>query len=107
MQKMKFTHPVKFEWDTGNSKKNEVKHGVTTSECEEVFFRQPLLVASDEKHSDDEQRFYALGQTAMSRKLFVVFTFRAEKVRVISARDMSRKEREIYAEAQTNSEVQD
>lgn len=89
-----------FEWDDGNSEKNEIKHGVSVSECEEVFFSEPLLVADDVRHSQDEQRYYALGQTAAGRRLFVAFTVRGAKIRVISARDMNRKEREIYAQAQ-------
>lgn len=86
-----------FEWGAGNIDKNRKKHGVSNSECEEVFFNWPLLVAQDVKHSQSEQRYYALGQTDAGRRLFVVFTIRARKIRVISARDMSRRERDTYA----------
>jgi uncharacterized DUF497 family protein len=87
-----------FDWDAGNIDKNRDRHGVSNGECEEPFFSQPLLVTDDVKHSHREQRFYALGQTNAGRRLFIVFTIRDNKIRVISARDMSRKERKIYAQ---------
>ena len=86
-----------FDWDEGNRDKNWISHQVTSSECEEIFFNQPLVVADDVPHSKDEQRYYALGQTNAGRLLFLVFTIRTELIRVISARDMSRKERKEYA----------
>ncbi len=85
-----------FEWDEGNSRKNWTKHQVTPSECEQIYFNQPLIVKNDIKHSEYESRFYALGKTDEKRKLFLVFTVRKNEIRVISARDMSRKEREVY-----------
>jgi uncharacterized DUF497 family protein len=87
-----------FDWDGGNKDKNWESHQVTSTECEEVFFNQPLIVADDEGHSASETRYYALGQTVAGRQLFVVFTIRKNLIRVISARDMSRKERKIYQE---------
>ncbi len=90
-----------FDWDTGNAQKNE-KHDVTSAEAEQVFFNAPLLLLDDAKHSDQEPRFHALGKTVQERLLHIVFTLRdaGTKIRVISARDMHRKERVIYA--QTN-----
>jgi uncharacterized DUF497 family protein len=88
-----------FEWDEGNTDKNPIKHQVTNAECEELFFNLPLVVADDPKHSRDEQRYYALGQTIGNRWLFIAFTIRANKIRVISARDMSPNERKAYAKA--------
>jgi uncharacterized protein len=85
-----------FQWDPGNIEKNWLKHGVSPLECEEVFFNQPLVLARDEKHSQTEERYYALGRTENDRHLFVVFTVRGKKIRVISARDMNKKERGIY-----------
>jgi uncharacterized DUF497 family protein len=82
-----------FEWDHANLEKNWQKHGVAHFECEEIFFNAPLVVAPDDKHSTQETRHYALGKTNRNRHLFVVFTIRGNKVRVISARDMSKKER--------------
>jgi uncharacterized protein len=86
-----------FNWDEGNREKNE-KHGVTMSEVEEVFFNMPLLVLEDAKHSQSEIRLHALGKTDAKRHLHITFTLRANQtlIRVISARDMSRKERAIY-----------
>ncbi len=85
-----------FEWDRHNAEKNWQKHRVTPSECEQIFFNRPLVVADDVKHSKKENRFYALGHTDAGRLLFVVFTVRRDKIRVISARDMNRKERKVY-----------
>lgn len=93
-----------FEWDEGNSEKNWTTHRVSRSECEEVFFNRPLALAEDQKHSQEEVRYYALGQSDRERKLFVVFTIRGSLIRVISARDMSRTERRIYDEKK-DSEV--
>lgn len=85
-----------FEWDEGNFDKNWSKHKVTPYECEQVFFNQPIIVAPDPAHSGTESRFYVLGKTDAGRLLFVVFSVRRRKIRVISARDMTRKEREVY-----------
>ena len=88
-----------FQWDTGNSAKNWDKHGVSRKDCEEVFFNHPLLLVPDSAHSKKEQRYYVLGQTDEGHRLFVAFTVRSHLIRVISARDMSRKERGIYETA--------
>lgn len=87
-----------FEWDEGNLLKNWEKHGVSASECEQVFFNRPLVAAPDEAHSLKEARYHALGITDAGRRLFVVFTVRKNKIRVISARDMNRKERKVFEE---------
>jgi len=87
-----------FEWDEGNTRKND-KHGVAASEAEQVFFNQPLLMLEDARHSQVEPRFHALGMTHTGRKLHITFTVRGTRVRVISARDMHRKERNIYEQA--------
>jgi uncharacterized DUF497 family protein len=85
-----------FQWDDGNSTKIWRRHQVTPAECEEVFFNHPLIVGRDERHSAAEERLYALGQTDTARLLFVVLTIRGTLIRVISARDMSRRERKVY-----------
>ena len=90
-----------FDWDEGNQDKNGLKHGVSNGECEELFFNLPLIIADDAKHSELERRYYALGQTNAGRLLFLSFTKRVDKVRVVSVRDLSRKEREIYGQANT------
>ena len=86
---------IGFDWDKGNEQKN-VKHGVTAAEAEQAFLNDPLIVLADLKHSDAEPRFHALGQTSAGRLLHITFTIRTSKIRVISARDMHRKERAIY-----------
>jgi uncharacterized DUF497 family protein len=94
-----------FEWDDGNSRKSEKKHGVSQSEAEQIFFNHPLVVLLDRGHSIHEVRYHALGVTDDRRLLHITFTLRGEgrQLRVISARDMHRKEREIYEQAQTNT----
>lgn len=85
-----------FDWDEGNFEKNWLKHQVTPIECEEIFFNHPLIIADDEKHSGNEKRYFALGRTDQDRHLFVVFTIRRDRIRIISARNMNKKERKIY-----------
>ena len=89
-----------FDWDDGNARKNE-KHGVSTAEAEQVFFNAPLLLLEDATHSQTEPRNHALGKTDEGRTLHITFTLRqsGELIRVISARDMHRKERLIYEQA--------
>lgn len=91
-----------FEWDDGNSEKSWARHGVRPSEREELFGEQPLLLAEDLSPSQNEPRFLALGKTRAGRRLLVVFTVRLRRLRVISARDMSRKERSAYETARDN-----
>jgi uncharacterized DUF497 family protein len=83
----------------GNATKNWPKHEVSQAECEQLFFNTPLVVAADPAHSGAEARFFALGQADGARLLLVVFTLRGTLIRVISARPMSRREREVYADA--------
>ena len=85
-----------FDWDKGNFKKNWIAHEVTPQEAEQVFFNAPLIVADDIKHSETEKRYVVLGQTDDERYIFIAFTMRNNHLRVISARDMNRKERKVY-----------
>ena len=87
-----------FDWDDGNSEKNWIRNFVTRGECEQVFFNEPIIVFFDEKRSISEKRWYLLGATDGYRYLFVVFTIRNKKIRIISARDMNNKEKKIYNE---------
>ena len=91
-----------FDWDAGNARKNE-KHGVSTAEAEQIFFNVPLLAVPDSRHSEKEARLHALGRTDEDRLLHVTFTLRdsGRKIRVISARDMHRKERAVYEQQAT------
>ena len=91
-----FEQFICFDWDEGNRGKNWSKHRVSDVECEQVFFNQPLLVFLDEEHSEEEQRYYVLGRTDRGRCLFMVFTPRGDKIRVISAREMTNRERAFY-----------
>jgi len=95
---------VGFDWDDGNRDKNWVKHRVSDSECEEVFFNRPLIRRHDLSHSGEESRFRALGKTDSGRRLFVAFTMRGKLLRVISARDMTRRERRFYATYEEHEE---
>ena len=87
-----------FDWDAGNRDKNWRRHNVAWWECEEIFFRPPAVLPSQPKHSGAEPRFYALGITSLGRPLLVVFTRRKKRIRVISAREMSKKERRFFRE---------
>ena len=86
-----------FDWDDGNARKSLHKYGVTQAGAEQIFAGDPLL-AEDFGHSHAEVRFQALGETIEGRRLHVTFTLRGngKKIRVISARDMNRKERAYY-----------
>ena len=89
-----------FDWDSGNERKNE-KHGVSMAQVEQVFFNAPLLLLRDAKHSQQEPRYHALGRSDEGRLLHLTFTLRGAAclIRVISARDMHRKERAFYEQA--------
>ncbi|HSB79660.1 MAG TPA: BrnT family toxin [Candidatus Methylomirabilis sp.] len=88
-----------FRWDAGNADKNWDLHQVSQVEWEQVFFNRPILVASEEKHSQGKPRYAALGQTNAGRRLAVIFTVCDPLLRVISGRDMSRRELRVYEEA--------
>lgn len=89
-----------FDWDGGNERKND-KHGVSMAQAEPVFFNAPLLILGDDKHSQQEPRYHALGRSNEGRLLHLTFTLReaGSLIRVISARDMHRKERAFYEQA--------
>ncbi len=87
-----------FQWDRGNIDKNLIKHTVKNWECEQVFFNRPLLVLDDSKHSSSEKRWAAFGKTDIERLLVVIFAKRNNLIRIISARDMNKRERKFYNE---------
>jgi uncharacterized DUF497 family protein len=87
---------IGFDWDQENAVKNWERHQVTPEEAEDVFFHDPFVMRSDQAHSKLERRYRVLGRTARNRRLFVAFTIRRKLIRVISARDMSRREIEDY-----------
>ena len=100
-----FPEPLRFEWDAGNSGKNEALHGVSNQEAEEVFFDPTGFLFEDAGHSGVERRAGLLGETQGGRRLTVIFTLRHDSVRVISARDMSRKERRTHEAAQKDPDL--
>jgi hypothetical protein len=87
---------IGFDWDESNTAKNWERHKVTPEEAEDIFFQDPLVVRGDTGHSSGEKRFRALGRTSRGRRLFVAYTVRRKLIRVISARDMNRREAEEY-----------
>lgn len=96
---------IEFEWDNGNLDKSYLKHGITPKEAEEAFVNDNSYVFSDVKHSQKEKRFIVLGKTEDDRSLFVVFTIRKNKIRIISARRMHGKEVEKYEKAKKNTKI--
>src|SRR3989344_5192495 len=85
-----------FKWDAGNSHKNLIKHGVTNEESEEAFADEKRIVREDKGHSLTETRHFLLGKTNQNRLLFISFTIRGGMIRVISARDVNKKEQTYY-----------
>jgi uncharacterized DUF497 family protein len=96
--------PATFDWDEGNLSKNFKKHGVSIQEAEQIFSNKPLLVFNA-LHSPSEERYKALGRSNENRKLLAIFTVRNSKLRVISIRDMSRKERREYENVKENPNI--
>lgn len=90
--------PLSFGWDKGNKDKNFKKHSVSNQECEEVFFDQQKKMLKDVIHSVKEDRYLLIGKTKKTRLLFIVFTLRDNTVRIISARDLNKKEYYLYEE---------
>jgi len=94
-----------FEWDKYNTEKIFKKHRLVCKEIEEVFSNKPIYIFEDEKHSQIEQRYGLFGQTNSGKILSLVFTVRGDKVRVITARSISKKERRAYEKIKANSEI--
>lgn len=89
---------MEFDWDKGNIGKNK-KHSVEDKECEEPFFDKRKIIIKDIFHSQKEKRLILIGKTKTKRLLYIVFTFRGKKVRIISARDINEKEVKLYEKA--------
>lgn len=96
MEEIDLSQITGFDWDEGNQEKNWISHKVNYSECEEVFFDEPQYFP-DKKHSSDETRYVVFGKSYSNRSLTVIFTIRGDKIRVISARDQSKKDERIYS----------
>jgi uncharacterized protein len=87
---------VQFEWDPRKAAHNVSKHGVSFEEARTVFDDDRFLVYSDPDHSLEEERLLIIGRSNGGRLLFVAYTDRAESVRLISAREATRRERRDY-----------
>lgn len=87
---------LEFEWDEGNRGKNFKKHGVIDTESEEAFFDPEKKITKDKLHSESEERHILVGQAKQRKILFVVFTKRKNKIRIISSRPLNKKERHLY-----------
>lgn len=89
---------TQFEWDKGNIDKSYRKHGISANETEQVFTDEDVQIERDIKHQEKEERYIAIGKNASDKILFIVFTVRRHKIRVISARIANQKERRLYEE---------
>jgi uncharacterized protein len=91
-------HEFSFEWDKGNVTKSFQKHGVTCAGAEEVFTERRFVPLGEQYHPPcAEPRFGVLGQTHKGKLLFLVFTLRNDRIRVISVRPMNEREKRLYA----------
>lgn len=97
---------LEFEWDKANEEKNWFKHKVSAKEAEDVFYDRKRLLLEDIRHSEKEPRFILIGTTKQVRMLFIVFTTRGKKIRVVSCRDTNRKEDDLYEKAISATKVQ-
>lgn len=93
--------PLAFEWDKGNIDKNLLKHGITNEESEQVFVNLPLILKDVRHSTKKESRYHCLGETDLKKPLFISFTIRNAKIRIISARIMNTEERRIYEQKTT------
>ncbi len=91
-----------FEWDQGNIHKSYKKHGIAPNEAEQIFVDEYVIVLPDVRHSQREDRYVALGKTIIGRLLFIVYTVRSRKIRIVSARPADKKERRLYEETKKN-----
>jgi len=102
---MTLPEPITFDWDKHNKNKILQKHGLSTSEIEQAFFNRRVYWF-DEVHSTLEQRYTLLGVTDLDKILYIIFTIRINKIKVISARPADKKERENYEkEAKENPQI--
>lgn len=104
MEEVQLPEIILFDWDDWNIRKSWLKHNVEPIESEQVFLDYPIYLA-DEKHSRSEKRYIAYGLTDNGRNLLIAFTLRRDKIRVISARNQSKKERRFYDKNKTNSKI--
>lgn len=96
---------TQFDWDHGNLDKSRWKHDVTPEESESVFLDKDAYIFSDVRHSETEERFVILGKSDKNRHLFIIFTVRKNKIRIISARRMHQKEVKKYDQAKKSAKI--
>ena len=89
---------LRFEWDPRKAATNRTKHGVSFEEASSVFGDPLGLIVDDPRHSRGEKRHVLLGSSERHRLLAVMFTVREDVIRVISARKVTRRERNNYEE---------
>jgi uncharacterized protein len=87
---------MKFEWDEQKNQLNQQKHGVAFEEAQEVFDDPFYVDFYDPEHSDDEHRYLIIGYSQQQRLLIAAYTERADTIRLISARQATRKEKQVY-----------
>ena len=94
---------MKFEWDKAKNRLNRVKHGIDFATAALVFGDEERLELFDEIHSDFEERYITIGAiNGIVTVLFVVYTERSDRIRIISARKANEAERRIYYEQKRN-----
>lgn len=97
--------PLEFDWDRGNIHKSYEKHGIAPNEAEQVFSEEYVAISEDVVHSKSEPRFIAIGQTFEEKTLFIIYTVRGEKIRIVSARPASKKERRLYEKTKKDTTI--
>ncbi len=89
---------LSFEWDKDKAKRNIEIHGISFDEASTAFKDTLSLTIHDPLHSDEEDRFTLIGNSVQNRLLVIVHTERGDKIRIISARKTTKKERKQYEE---------
>jgi len=90
---------VRFEWDPEKAVHNHEKHGVTFEEAQTVFEDDLFIIFGDPDHSMNENRYLIMGQSKSGQLLVVSYTERSRRIRLISARPATRRERKVYEES--------
>lgn len=104
MNKGKLQSVTGFEWDRANTL-HIARHKVLPEEAEEVFSDKDNVLDEDIEHSKTEERFLIIGKTGKGRLLYQIFTRRGNRIRIISSRDINRKEVWLYEEKTASSKV--
>lgn len=89
-----------FEWDPRKASSNMDKHGTSFEEAASVFHDSQFITVIDDEHSADEERFITIGLSSQGRLLMLAHADRDGRIRIVSARQATRKEAQFYAEAE-------